>query len=130
MPGSAVLGCRTPRVISTPHYRRISTGRWDGTEDAEALAFRSPAGQEAIELAESAGLYLDETQQLAMHHALVEDREGRWESFEVVLNIPRQNGKGGWLEARQLAGVLLFGDMLVIHTAHEFKTAQEIFLRL
>lgn len=128
--GSAVLGCRTPRIISTPHYRRVSTGRWDGTEDAEALAFRSPAGQEAIELAESAGLYLDDTQRLAMHHALVEDHEGRWESFEVVLNIPRQNGKGGWLEARQLAGVLLFGDMLVIHTAHEFKTAQESFARL
>jgi hypothetical protein len=128
--GSAVLGCRSPRIISTPHYRRIETGRWSGLEDDEALAFRSPAGTEAIELAESAGLVLDDTQSLAMHHGLVEDHEGRWESFEVCLNIPRQNGKGGWLEARQLAGVLLFGDMLVIHTAHEFKTAQESFARL
>ena len=125
-----MLGCRTPRIISTPHYRRIGTGRWDGTEDADALAFRSPAGQEAVELCDSIGLHLDDTQQLAMHHALVEDREGRWESFEIVLNEARQNGKGGWLEARQIAGVTLFGDQLVIHTAHLFRTAQESFIRL
>lgn len=127
---SGLLGCRTPRIISTPHYRRIETGRWDGMEDGEALAFRSPAGQEAIELAGSVGLHLDGAQQLGMHHGLVEDREGRWEAFEIVLNEPRQNGKGGWLEARQLAGVLLFGDRLIIHTAHLFRTAQESFLRL
>lgn len=126
----ALLGCQTPRIISTPHYRRIETGRWDGTEDAEALAFRSAAGQEAIELADSVRLHLDETQKLAMHHGLVEDHEGRWESFEIVLNEPRQNGKGGWLEARQVAGVLLFGDRLIIHTAHLFRTAQESFIRL
>lgn len=128
--GSAVLGCRTPRIISTPHYRRIETGRWSGLEDAESLEFRSPAGQEAVDLCDSVGLLLDDTQQLAMHHALVEDHEGRWESFEVVLNEARQNGKGGWLEGRQIAGVTLFGDQLVIHTAHLFRTAQESFIRL
>lgn len=127
---SAVLGCRTPRIISTPHYRRIETGRWDGTEDLQALEFRSAAGQEAIDLCDSIGLHLDDTQQLAMHHALVEDHEGRWESFEVVLNEARQNGKGGWIEGRELAGVLLFGDQVVIHTAHLFKTAEEGFIRL
>lgn len=128
--GSAVLGCRTPRIISTPRYRRIETGRWDGTEDAEALDFRSPAGQEAIDLCASIGLHLDDTQQLAMHHALTEDAEGRWESFEVVLNEARQNGKGGWIEGRELSGVLLFGDKVVIHTAHLFRTAEEGFVRL
>jgi hypothetical protein len=125
-----VLGCRTPRILSAPHYRRIDTGRWDGTEDAEALAFRSPAGQEAIDLSASVGLHLDDTQQLAMHHSLVEDHEGRWASFEVVMNEPRQNGKGGWIEGRELSGVLLFGDKLVIHTAHLFRTAEEGFIRL
>ncbi|MFF5001710.1 terminase [Streptomyces phaeochromogenes] len=127
---SSPIGCQTPRIISTPHYRRIEKGRWSGVEDQEALEYRSPAGQEAVELAEDSGLKLDRWQQLGLHHSLAEDREGRWTSFEVVQNVTRQNGKGGFLEARQVAGVMLFGDKLVIHTAHEFKTARESFRRL
>lgn len=125
-----IIGCQTPRILSVPWYRHIKTGRFTGIEDQEALDFQSPAGQDAIELAEDCGLLLDPWQQLALHHSLAEDDDDRWACFEVVLNIPRQNGKGGWLEARQLAGLLLFGDMLIIHTAHEFKTAQESFRRL
>ncbi|MFE1925805.1 terminase [Streptomyces asoensis] len=124
------VGCQSPRIISTPHYRRIDTGRWNGIEDQAALDFRSPSGQEAVELAEDAGLVLDPWQQLGLHHSLAEDDEGRWTSFEVVQNVTRQNGKGGYLEARQIAGVMLFGDQLVVHTAHEFKTARESFRRL
>lgn len=125
-----LLGCQTPRILSTPLYRHIETGRWTGIEDQEALAFRSPAGRDCIELAESYGTELDPWQQLALHHSLAEDDDARWLAFEVVLEIARQNGKGGWLEARQLAGVMLFGDRLIIHTAHQFKTAQESFIRL
>ncbi|MFF8034913.1 terminase [Streptomyces sp. NPDC016626] len=99
-------------------------------EDQEALDFRSPAGQECIELAEDSHLILDPWQQLALHHSLAEDDDGRWASLDVVLNVARQNGKGGFLEARQLGGVILFGDKLIIHTAHQFNTAQESFLRL
>ncbi|MFF5004676.1 terminase [Streptomyces phaeochromogenes] len=113
-----------------PWYRRIGTGRWDGTEDQVALDFRSPAGQECIELAEEAHLDLDIWQQLALHHSLAEDDEGLWASLDVVLNVARQNGKGGFLEARQLGEVILFGGKLVIHTAHQFNTALESFLRL
>lgn len=128
--GPDPIGCQSPRIMSTPHYRRIETGRWSGIEDQAALDFRSPAGQEAVELAADAGLNLDPWQQLGLHHSLAEDDEGRWTSFEVVQNVTRQNGKGGYLEARQMAGVMLFGDKLVIHTAHEFKTARESFRRL
>jgi hypothetical protein len=125
-----VIGCQTPRILSVPWYRHIGTGRWDGTEDQVALDYRSEAGQECIELAEDAGLHLDPWQQLGLHHSLAEDDDGRWSSLEVALNVARQNGKGGWLEARQLGGVFLFGDKLIIHTAHQFNTAQESFLRL
>lgn len=125
-----LVGCQSPRIVSTPQYRRISTGRWDGLEDKDYLAFRSPAGQEAVELAETYDQHLDPWQQAALHHSLAEDHEGRWSTFEMVLNIPRQNGKGGFLEPRQIAEVVLFGGRLVIHTAHEFKTAQESFARL
>ena len=125
-----MIGCQTPRILSAPWHRRVDTRRWDGAEDQVALDFRSPAGTECIELAEEAGLDLDIWQQLALHHSLDEDAEGRWTSLEVVLNVARQNGKGGFLEARQIGGVILFGDELVIHTAHQFNTAQESFLRL
>jgi hypothetical protein len=125
-----VIGCQTPRILSVPWRRRVDTGRWDGVEDREALDFTSPAGQECIDLVEDAGLHLDPWQQLALHHSLVEDDEGRWASLDVVLNVTRQNGKGGFLEARQLGEVILFGGKLVIHTAHQFNTAQESFLRL
>lgn len=125
-----MIGCQTPRILSVPWRRRVDTVRWNGIEDQEALDFRSPAGQECIDLAEDAKLFLDPWQQLALHHSLAEDDEGRWASLDVVLNVTRQNGKGGFLEARQLGEVILFGGQLVIHTAHQFNTAQESFIRL
>lgn len=44
--------------------------------------------------------------------------------------MPRQDGKGSILEARELAGLFLLDEVLQTHTAHEFKTAQEHFQRL
>jgi hypothetical protein len=43
---------------------------------------------------------------------------------------PRQNGKGAILEARELAGLFLLGERLVIHSAHQFDTSLEAFRRL
>lgn len=44
--------------------------------------------------------------------------------------VPRQNGKGAILEARELAGLFEFGEKLILHSAHEFKTATEAFRRI
>lgn len=90
----------------------------------------SGAGQEAVDLAASAGLVLDGWQAATLDRALLERPDGRWAATEVGLVVPRQNGKGSVLEARELAGLFLFGDNLLIHTAHEFKTAMEAFRRL
>jgi hypothetical protein len=47
------------------------------------------------------------------------------------LIVPRQNGKGVDLEARQIVGLYLVeSDRLIIHTAHQYNTAQESFARL
>ena len=91
---------------------------------------RSSAGAEAVELAASAGLILDDWQAFALECALGERKDGKWASFEVGLIVPRQNGKGSILEARELAGLFLFGESLILHSAHEFKTAQEAFRRV
>lgn len=96
----------------------------------------SPAGQEAIELAASTGLILDPWQQDVLHGGLAEEPDprhpglSRWVSSEIGIIVPRQNGKGGILEALELAGLFLFEEQLILHSAHEFKTAAEAFRRL
>jgi hypothetical protein len=56
-----------------------------------------------------------------------ERADGKWAAFEVGLNVARQNGKGSILEARELAGLFLLGERLIIHSAHEFATSLEAF---
>jgi hypothetical protein len=106
-----VLPAALPRVRSVPEYSQSS-------------------GDDAIELAASAGLILDEWQKLAVRDILAENAAGNWLTFESGLLVPRQNGKGAILEAIEIADMFLFGARLVIHTAHEFKTAQEAFRRV
>lgn len=88
------------------------------------------AGDEAIALAAEFGLYLDPWQQLVLREALKERADGRWSAFEVGLMVSRQNGKGSILEAIELAGLFLFGERLIIHSAHQFKTSKEAMRRL
>ncbi|MEU3052269.1 terminase [Streptomyces griseus] len=54
----------------------------------------------------------------------------KWAAFEVGLVVSRQNGKGSILEARELAGLFLFGERLIIHSAHQFDTSKEAFARI
>jgi hypothetical protein len=93
-------------------------------------AFASSTGVEAVELAAMAGLMLDPWQQLVLVNALGERSDGRWAAFEVGVNVARQNGKGGILEGRELAGLFLVGEQLIIHSAHQFDTSMEAFLRM
>jgi hypothetical protein len=89
-------------------------------------------GRLAVELAGEAGLELDDWQAWQLEEAMGIRPDGRWSSFEVGLSVARQNGKGSILEARELAGLFLpeIHERLITHTAHEFKTAQEHFIRL
>jgi hypothetical protein len=93
-------------------------------------SYVSSTGTEAIELAAMAGLYVDPWQELAIHDGLGEREDGNWAAFEVGVEVPRQNGKGGILEVRELAGLFLLDERLVIHSAHEFSTAEEALERM
>lgn len=110
-PPPELLGVQQPPILSLP----------------PAL---TSAGQEAVELAASAGLDLDPWQAFVLDGSLRERQDGKWAAFETALIVSRQNGKGSIIEARELAGLFLFGDELILHSAHEFKTAAEGFLRL
>lgn len=95
-------------------------------EDANAL-------DEALGVCDLAGLVLDPWQVTALGSMLGESG-GRWAATECGLIVPRQNGKGGVLEARALYELFVVAadrpNHLIIWTAHEFKTAQEAFLRM
>jgi hypothetical protein len=87
-------------------------------------------GLDAVELAKLAGLILDEWQAWFLRESLKVGQDGRWSAFEAGLIVPRQNGKGSLLEARQVAGLFLLEEPLGVHSAHEFKTSYEHFLRI
>ena len=88
------------------------------------------SGDRAVALAALAGLELDPWQQFVLRAGL-RRRDDRWAAFEVCLIVARQNGKGSVLEALELAALFLFPDVrLILHSAHEFKTAAEAFLRV
>lgn len=92
--------------------------------------FATSAGDDAIDLAAIAGLVLDPWQEYVLRCSLGEKPNGKWSSFRCALVVPRQNGKNALLEARELAGLFLFGEKRIIHTAHEVKTARESMLSL
>jgi hypothetical protein len=105
------VGAQRPRIELVPPY--VTT-----------------AGPECIELAASAGLELDPWQRYVLMGGLGERADGRWSAFEVATIVARQNGKGSIIEARELGGLYLFGSRLILHSAHEFKTAVEGFRRI
>jgi hypothetical protein len=114
VPGVAlaeVLGVQEPRF------------RWQPESVANSAA-------DAAELCAQLGMPLDPWQVIALETMLGEQPDGRWSAFECALIVARQNGKGGVLEARELAGLFLFGERLIIHSAHEFSTAAEAFIRM
>lgn len=111
MSGTLVAGIQYPRIRSVPPYARTS-------------------GPDVAELAERAGLILDPWERLVLDDALGEDDDGLWVCFECGIIVSRQNGKGAIFEARILGGLFLFDEKLILYSAHEFKTASEMFLRV
>lgn len=93
------------------------------------------AAEETIELADSYlicdGNPLADSQRITLRAACGERRDGTWAASRVGDFGPRQGtGKNDKINARELAGLILFGERLIIHTAHEFPTANESFLRM
>lgn len=121
------IGYQTPRIEVVP-------------------GFTTSAGEEACDLAELAGLYLDPWERYVLIRAMGEkilppvalpgqtltptELATRWAAFEVAMIVARQNGKGSIIEARQLAGLFLLGESLQVYSAHEFKTSEEMFIRI
>jgi hypothetical protein len=84
---------------------------------------------DACELASGYGLTPDDWQAMVLSGWLALRRDGLWAAPRCGLAVPRQNGKNGILEVRELYGLVFRGEKF-LHTAHEVKTARKAFLRL
>ena len=105
-------------VRTVPTLERVPG---DGTPNRQA--------EDAVDVAGVAGLELDGWQADVLTKSL-NMAGARWAAREVGVIVGRQNGKGSILEARQLAGLFVIRERLQVHSAHEFKTCYEHFLRV
>lgn len=93
------------------------------------------AGEDAIALANGymfdAPACLAPSQELRLRNGMATRADGKWAASRVGDFGGRQGaGKTDTILARILAGVMLLDERLIIYTAHEYPTANEIFLRL
>lgn len=109
-PSDALTGEQEPRVSLVP---RSASNSWEDARD----------------LCTAYGLTPDPWQDFILEATLGELVTGLWSAPRVGISVPRQNGKNGFVESRELAGMLLFGER-ILHTAHEVKTAMMAFRRL
>lgn len=105
-----LVGSQSPRLSNFPLYH-------------------STLGDDAIDLAELAGLRLLPWQELLIRASLGEDVSGKFSASNVCLITPRQNGKNFVVYVRELAGLFLLNER-IIHTAHEFATADDAWKEL
>lgn len=86
-------------------------------------------GIDATELAECGGLFLDDWQALVLNAWMGRGEDDKYSSTSCGLSVPRQNGKNAILEAREMYGIAVLGEM-ILHTAHRVDTARKSFKRL
>lgn len=87
-------------------------------------------GREVVDFMAEVGRPLDEWQAEATIAAFTLRPDNLWAAFEFALLLSRQNGKGGLTEAIELGSMFLFHEPLILHSAHESKTATTAFQRL
>lgn len=107
----ALLGVQEPRLSSIP--------------DGDVAR-----GDAAVAFARFCGMTLYPWQEDMLRDMCRTDEAGLWSAREVVTVVARQNGKGQVLVARELAGVYLFGEKMIFHSAHFMDTAIDAQKRL
>lgn len=115
-PKPALVGRQTPRLLRLP-------------DRAGSL------GEEALDLWYLTGRRSDPWQELSLDALFSVDAFGLWSCSEFGELVSRQNGKGDILSPAELAHLYLWpkpnGEpKTIVHTAHQFKTAREAFLKL
>lgn len=107
---TALQGAQEPRIKLAPSY--VTTD-----------------GPDAAYLSSQYGLTPDPWQADVLDSWLGRDKHDIYTASRCGLMVPRQNGKNGVLEMRELYGAAVLGEK-ILHTAHEVKTARKAFIRL
>jgi hypothetical protein len=133
---SAVFGAQRPRFFTCPprHTERVQHCRACGSGGDDYPPETGCGDQQALDVLgwaqDAAGYEPDPWQSWFLTNALGVLPDATWAATDVGLIVSRQNGKGTILEIRELGGLFVLGEELLIHTAHEFKTAAEHFRRV
>lgn len=102
-----------------------------GSQRATTRLVPSGRGDDSsVRIADALGYNLIPWQQEVLTLSTCSDRSGLWKSFENVIIAPRQQGKSFLVIPRILAGLLVYGERLVVYSAHEYRTAQETWLMM
>lgn len=91
--------------------------------------------EDLLDLCDVTGVEVDPWQSISLDAILSVDKFNRWACSEFGELVARQNGKGNILLPYSLGHLLLWPrpdgqPKLIVHTAHEVKTASEAFRRL
>lgn len=129
-----IFGNQMPRLWTAPDRHKVEE---DGcpscaeqNDGLRGIGCGDYLSSDILDWAKGFGYKLDPWQQWVIREGCGTKPDGRWASFENTIIISRQNGKSAIFEVRELAGLFVLGEELVIHTAHEVKTSQEQFLRI
>ena len=123
-----LLGAQMPRLWNVPPRHETPMPdcvmcRLEAEEEGHHHGCGDHIAEEALDWAEQFGYALDPWQKWALRHMFGRKPNGLWSSPDVVMIVARQNGKGTVLEVRELAGVFLLEEELIIHTSHQLKTS-------
>jgi hypothetical protein len=104
------------RLQGIPRVKWHQTPAGSNTDDAA----------DAILLASGYGLTPDPWQVDILYAWMRRRRDSKWVHKSCGLACPRQNGKNGAIEVRELFGLVYLGEY-ILHTAHELKTSRKAF---
>lgn len=127
-----LLGSQQPRFwTSPPRHREKEPGC---SVCDEGTDYKSGCGDyqstDLLDWSKGFGYDLDPWQKWWLTEACGTKPNGMWSAFECALICSRQNGKNSCLEIRELGGLFILGETMLIHTAHEFKASAEHFRRV
>ena len=126
-----LTGSQAPRFWTAPPRHRAKQPDCRACDNRD---YESGCGdyqsRDVLEWAEAYEWVLDPWQEWWLTELCGTRPDGHWSAFEAYLVVSRQNGKNTCLEVRELAGLFILGEKMLIHTAHEFKAAAEHFRRV
>lgn len=129
---SELIGAQRPRLWTSPdrHRAKVDGCRSCANPEYPGLACGDYVSRDMLDWSLGIGYELDDWQQWCITEANGVRPNGKWAAKEACVICTRQNGKGTILEVRELSGLFLLSEEMIIHTAHEFKTSRVHFERV